>query len=238
VAEDPGRICGAWDWDPVVRELRHFPRKGRKGFAGEPDMVERLPSARSVSLHKWSQQPMQSATGEMMSARQGRVVVEYEDGRKLEVNEDDRECASRLADAIATAFGVVVSHEGAPSGRRGGNLPARDEMGRWVHRGRKLDTVLDTVGGTLTLTRRKSFGRKDRREARTSEIRSLRFRVTTEGANEVFAVDALVGPEEDPIAVAGHTALEGWADIEEWRRFTDELARELGVEARTEGTVE
>jgi hypothetical protein len=76
-----------WLWDPVLREMRHYPRRGKKGHAGEPDAIERLESAQSVRLHRWSQQPMQTSTGEVMPARQARVVVQYADGRKLEIND-------------------------------------------------------------------------------------------------------------------------------------------------------
>jgi len=40
------------------------------------------------------------------------------DGRKLTINEGDRDCVRKLAGAIAAAYGLDVREEGAPTGRR------------------------------------------------------------------------------------------------------------------------
>ena len=45
---------------------------------------------------------------------------------------------------------------------------------------------------------------------------------------------AVIGPEEVRVPVAAYTGFEGWADPGEWREFTEDLARSLGVEARLE----
>lgn len=222
-------LCSDWVWDAALRELRHYPRR-KKGHAPEPDAVERLETAKAVTIHRWSQQPMQTSTGEVMSGRMCRVVVEYADGRKLDINEDDRECAVVLAKAIAGAFGLEVREEGAPDGRRGGNLPKRDEMGRLVYRDGRIETVLDTVGGDLRTSRKKRLLGSERRTFRTNEIRRLELTSALRGPTEVFTVSAVIGPEEERVPLAGYGGFEGWADPGEWREFAAELARALGVD--------
>lgn len=224
-------LCGDWQWDGVLRELRHYPRR-KKGHAETPDAVERLQPAKGVALYQWSQQPMATQTGERMSAQQARVEVEYEDGRKLTINEDDRGCARRLAETLAAACGVAVREEGAPTGRRGGNLPKRDERGFLRYDDGKVQTVLDEVGGELQVSTKRKLVGKNRRSYRTSEIRRLELSVAVKGPSETIAVYAVVGAEEERVPLAGHSGYEGWADIEEWRQFTAETARWLGVEWR------
>ncbi len=230
--EESEFLCGDWLWDPVLREMRHYPGRGKKGHADEPDAVERLEPPVRVRLHRWSQQPMQTSTGHVMPARQARVVVEYSDGRKLDINEPDRECAVRIAATIGESYGVAVEELGAPSGRTGGNLPRRDEMERLVCEQGSLKTVLDEAFGELRVSRRKRLFRDERRAIRTTEIRRLELDYKVAGPNENFAVYAVAGPEEERVPVASYTGLEGWADPEEWRQFTADLARRLGVEAR------
>ena len=116
VPEESDFLCGDWAWDGAMRELRHFPRKGKK-HADAPDAVEQLKPVRSVTWHKWSQAPMQTATGEIMPPNLSRVVVAYEGGGDLTINENDRACAEKLAATIAEAYGVKVVEEGAPGGR-------------------------------------------------------------------------------------------------------------------------
>src|SRR5687767_12975332 len=103
--EESDFLCGDWVWDAAMRELQHYPRKGKK-HADEPDAVERLRPVRSVTWHRWSQTPMQTATGEVMPASLSRVVAAYEGGGDLTVNEYDRACAEKLARAIADAHGL------------------------------------------------------------------------------------------------------------------------------------
>jgi hypothetical protein len=231
VPDEAEFLCGDWVWDPVLRELRHFPRVKKAAHAEEPDAVERLESARTVNLYLWSQQPMQTATGEIMSAQQSRVVVEYTDGRKLEINEADRACARKLAETISSAYGLPVEAHGAPTGRLGGNLPKRDSMGRLVNTEGRIETKLDETSGILEVRRRKRLVGSDRREMRTSEIRRLEHTVDLKGPMETFTVWAIVGPEEERVPIASYTGFEGWSEPDEWRDFTEDLARGLGVEA-------
>jgi len=225
-------LCGDWAWDSVLRELRHFPRKG-KGHADEPDGVERLPAVRSVTWHRWSQAPMQAHTGGApMPAGLSRVVAEYEGGGDLTVNELDRDCAGKIAEAIASAYGLEVQHEGAPTGRSGGNLPQRDEMGRLKATSGRSDVVLDEIAGELQVSRRKRLLGREKRSYSTSEIRRLELTYEAKGPQETFAVVAVIGPEEVRVPVASYTGFEGWAEPGEWREFTEDLARSLGVDAR------
>ena len=228
-------LCGDWVWDPVLREMRHFPRRKKGEHAEEPDAVERLETARRVAVHRWSQQPMQTATGDVMSPSQSRVIVEYIDGRKLDINEPDRECAHRIATTIAEAYGLTVEELGAPTGRMGGNLPKRDDMGRLVNVSGRTETRLDETAGILEITRKKRFIGKDRRELRTSNIRRLELTQETKGPQETFTVWAIVGAEEERVPIASYAALEGWSEPGEWRGFAEDLARGLGIEVSLPG---
>lgn len=228
-------LCAGWAWDAVMRELKHYPRRGRKGYAPEPDAVEQLAPAKSLTVHLWSQQPMQTSTGEMMSSRQARILLKYEDGRELEINEADRDCVEKLVATLAGATGLAPERLGAPGGRTGGNLPVRDEMGRLSCRRGKVETMLDEAGGILTITRKGRLFGKKRLELRTTEIRALELDLQVVDANEVFIVNAVLYPEDERVPVASYAGLEGWAEPEEWREFTRDLARSLGVEARVDG---
>ncbi|MEX0682345.1 MAG: hypothetical protein WD904_09540 [Dehalococcoidia bacterium] len=231
MADEPDILCGDWAWDDHLRELRHYPRK-RKGHASEPDAVERLSPVRSVAWYRWSQAPMQAHTGGApMQQNLSRVVITYDDGRSLTVNENDRECAAKIAETVASAYGLTVRHEGAPSGRTGGNLPPRDEMGRLTATSGSVDVILDEVAGEVRISRRKRLVGREKRSYRTSEIRRLELTQDIKGPQETFAVVAVVGPEEERLPVATYTGYEGWADPGEWRDFTRELARSLGVPA-------
>ena len=220
-----------------MRELRHYPRRGRKGYAPEPDAVEQLAPARSLIVHLWSQQPMQTSTGEMASSRQARILLKYEDGRELEINEADRDCIEKLVATLASATGLQPVRLGSPGGRTGGNLPARDEIGRLSCRRGKVQTMLDETGGILTITQSGRLFGKKRRELRTTEIRALELNLQVVDSTEVFTVNAVLYPEEERVPVASFGGLEGWAEPEEWREFTRDLARRLGVEARMDGAV-
>ena len=94
--EDSDLLCEGWLWDPVLRELRHYPRK-RKGWADEADATERLKPVRAVTWYRWSQAPMATHTGQAMGTSFSRVVVAYEGGGDLTVNESNRECAGKIA---------------------------------------------------------------------------------------------------------------------------------------------
>jgi hypothetical protein len=229
--EDSDFLCGNWVWDPVLRELRHYERKGKKG-SNEPDAVERLKPVRSVTLHRWSQAPMQTSTGQMMPPNLSRVVAAYEGGGDLTINENDRACAEKLARTIAEAYSLLVVEEGAPGGRRGGNLPSRDQMGRLVNEAGREQVILDEVGGEITVTKRGRLWGKKRRTMRTNEVRRLELGYDVKGPVETFTVWVIAGPEEEKIPLASYSGFEGWAEPEEWREFTRDLGRSLGVEAR------
>ena len=223
-------LCGDWVWDAALRELRNYPRTGKKR-ADQPEGVEQLKPVRSVTLHRWSQTPMQTATGQVMPASLSRVVAAYEGGGDLTVNEYDRACAEKLARTIAEAYGLPVIEVGAPGGRRGGNLPPRDQMGRLVNQAGREEVVLDDVAGEITLTKRGRLWGKKRRTLRTNEGRRLELGYDVRGPTETFTVWAVVGPEEEKIPLASYSGYEGWADPEEWRDYTRDLGRSLGVEA-------
>jgi hypothetical protein len=224
-------LCGDWVWDPAMRELRHYERKGKK-HADQPDAVEQLKPVRSVTWHRWSQAPMQTSTGQMMPPSLSRVVAAYEGGGDLTVNETDRACADKLSRTIAEAYGLRVVEEGAPGGRRGGNLPSRDQMGRLVNEVGREQVVLDEVGGEITVTKRGRLWGRKRRTLRTNEVRRLELGYDVKGPVETFTVWAIAGPEEEKIPLAAHSGFEGWAEPEEWQEFTRDLGRSLGVEAR------
>ena len=232
MAPDDGEfLCGDWVWDPALRELRHYERKGKK-TSDEPHAVEKLKPVRSVTWHRWSQAPMQTSTGQMMPPSLSRVVAAYEGGGDLTINEYDRACAEKLARTIADAYGLSVIEEGAPGGRRGGNLPSRDQMGRLVSKAGREEVMLDEVGGEITATKRGRLWGKRRRTFRDNEVRRLELGYDVTGPVETFTVWAIVGPEEEKLPLASFSGYEGWADAEEWREFTRDLGRSLGVEAR------
>ncbi len=227
--EDSDFLCGGWIWDPVMRELRYHERT-RKGWKAEPEQVERLPAVRSVTWHRWSQAPMQTATGQVMPSSLSRLVVAYESGGDLTLNESDRDCAGKLARAIAEAYGLEVVEEGAPGGRQPGTLPSRDEMGRLVSRSGRVEVTLDKVAGEIVEARRRfPFGRSRRRFS-LAEVRRLELTYEVKGSLETFTLWAVVGPEEERLAVASYQGYEGWADPQEWREFARETGWSLGVD--------
>jgi hypothetical protein len=156
----------------------------------------------------------------------------YERGGNLQVDEADRGCAERIAKAIAGVFGLEVLLEGAPTGRRGGNLPSRDQMGRLVNVSGREEVILDEVASEITVVTSKRLFGKSRRVIRTTEVKTLALEYTVKGPTERFAVvAALAGPEEERLALVSYEGFEGWADPAEWREFTKELARTFSVEA-------
>ena len=229
--EDSDLLCQGWLWDAVLRELRHYARK-RKGWADEADAIERLKPVRAVTWYRWSQAPMATHTGQAMGTSFSRIVAAYEGGGDLTVNESNRECAGKIAQAIAETYGLTVQEEGAPGGRRAGNLPSRDSMGRLVNRQGRIEVVLDESAGELLVTKSKRPFGKSRRRIRTTEVRRLELGCEVKGPLERYSVWAIVGPEEERIPLASYEGYEGWADPAEWREFVQELARSLGVEAR------
>ena len=227
--EDRDFLCGGWIWDAVMRELRYHERT-RKGWKDEPEQVERLRPVSSVTWHRWSQAPTQSSTGEMVSSSHSRVVVAFEGGGDITLNEADRECAGKLAGAIAEAYGLSVVEEGAPGGRQPGNLPPRDEMGRLVTRSGKVEVTFDETAREIVETRRHFPFRKSRRSVSFAEVRRLELTLEVGGSLEIFTLWALVGVEEERLPIAAYRGYEGWADPEEWREFAREMGRSLRVE--------
>lgn len=227
--DDSDFLCGGWAWDPVHRELRYFER-GRKGWKDEPEQVERLPPVRSVSWLRWSQAPMQTATGATMPASLSRVLIAYETGGDLTINENDRGCAEKLARAVAETYGLEVVEEGAPGGRQRGNLPSRDDMGRLVTRIGKERLIVDDTASEIVHERpRFPFGTR-RRRVTFAEVRRLELGYEVKGPFETFTLWALVGPEEERVPTTSYSGYEGWAEPEEWREFAQEIARSIGVE--------
>ena len=224
-------LCNGWIWDAAMRELKKYRRK-RKGWEDEPEAIEQLKTVRSVTWHKWSQTPMQSSTGLLMPPSLSRVVAAYESGGDLTINEYDRGCAEKLAGAIANAYGLQVIEEGAPGGRRGGNLAERDQMGRLVNRSGREEVVLDEVAGDIVISKQKRPFGKSKRTLRTSDLRQIELSYEVRGPTETFTVWGITGAEEK-VALASYSGFEGWADPEEWRTFTADLGRSLGVEVRT-----
>jgi hypothetical protein len=229
---DPSELlCGNWAWDAVLKELRYYERAG-KNWKDEPEAVERLQPVKAVTWYRWSQAPMASTTGQVMGSRLSRVVAEYEAGGNLTINEAERDCAEKLADAIAAAFGLAVVHAGAPTGRHNGNLPPRDAMGRLADRSGRSEALLDETAGELTVTQKKKFFGKSRHTYRTSEIRHLELGYEVRGPVERYVLSALVGPEDERVPVASYEGYEGWAEPGEWRAFAAEVAQRIGVEVR------
>jgi hypothetical protein len=229
VPEERDRLCGNWFWDPTLRELAYYQRE-KKGWKNEPDAVERLQLVASVTWYRWSQAAMESATGGAMGANMSRVVIAYEGGGDLTINETDRSCAEQIARSVASAFGIPVQHEGAPTGRRGGNVPQADSMGRLRAKSGKLEVTLDPMSGEVVVARGRLIG-KSRRRLSTHDIRRLELEYGVSGPLETFTVWAIIGPEEERLPVAAYSGYEGWADPQEWRAFTEDLARSLGAEA-------
>jgi hypothetical protein len=227
--QDSDFLCGGWIWDPVLRELRYHERS-RKGWKDEPEQVERLRPVASVTWHRWSQAPMQTATGAMAASSHSRIVVAFEGGGDLTLTEPDRACAGRLAAAIAEAFGLTVVEGGAPGGRRGGNLPPRDAMGRLVARQGRLEVTLDETTREIAISRRRFPAGRSRRRLAFADVRRLELTYEVRGALETFTLWALAGPEEERVPIAGYEGYEGWADPGEWREFALEMGRSLGVD--------
>ena len=228
--EDSEFLCGGWIWDAVMKELRYHQR-ARKGWKDEPEQVERLErSVRSVTWHRWSQAPMQTSTGAMMPSSLSRIVVAFEGGGDITLNENDRACAEKLARAIAESSRVELAEEGVPGGRRSGNLPTRDEMGRLVTRSGKTEVTLDEVAREITVAKQRFPVGKSRRPLSFAEVRRLELAYELKGPLETFTLRAIVGPEEEEkLAIASYQGYEGWAEPREWRDFAREVAASIGV---------
>ncbi|HEU4759286.1 MAG TPA: hypothetical protein VFT91_04815 [Dehalococcoidia bacterium] len=221
-------LCDGWAWDAVLRELRHYRPKGKK-WEEQPDAAETLKPVQSVTWHRWSQAPMATATGQAMPTRLSRIVAAYEGGGDLTINENDRDCAEKLAGAIAEAFGLTVVTSGAPGGPKAGTVPAPDEMGRLRYSTRGYEVVLDVVSGEIVEVKQRFPLRRVRRRLPLAEVRRLELEYGVNGPLETFTLYAVAGPEEERFPFASYDGYEGWADPAEWREFARGLARRLGV---------
>jgi len=222
-------LCGGWVWDSLTRELRYYQRAG-KGWKEEPEAAERLREVRSLTWHRWSQAPMQSASGQTMPSRLSRIVVEYEGGGNLTLNEDDRDCAGKLAAALAEAAGVTVVEAGAPGPPRTGTVPQPDEQGRLAHRSGRTEVVLDEPVGEIVETRRRLGFATGQSRIPFREVRRLELSYEVKGPLEEFRLTAVHGPQEERTVLAAYQGYEGWALRSEWEEFARELARTIGVE--------
>lgn len=223
-------LCDGWVWDPRSRELRYH-RRTRRGWGEEPEAVERLRDVRAITWYRWSQQPMGTPAGGQVPGKLSRIVVEYRDGGSLTINENDRECARRLASALAEAFGVAVVEAGAPGGPRPGTAPRPDEAGRLVHRAGGRETVTDERAGEIVETARRWLGLRVRqRRIPFAQVRRLELSYEVKGEWEELRLDALCGPMEERVTIAAYRGYEGWADRGEWEALAAEMARAMGVE--------
>lgn len=222
-------LCGGWMWDALTHELRYYERAG-KGWKEEPEAAERLREVRAVTWQRWSQQPMQSASGQAMPGRLSRIVVEYERGGNLTLNENDRDCAGKLAAALAEAAGVAVVEAGAPGPPRTGTVPPRDERGRLVHRSGRTEVVFDERAGEIVETKRRLGFATGQRRIPFPEVRRLELSYEVKELWEEFSLAAVHGPEEERTVLASYRGYEGWALRSEWEEFAAELARTVGVE--------
>jgi hypothetical protein len=123
-----------------------------------------------------------------------------------------------------------VVEEGAPGGRRPGNLPPRDQMGRLVSVLGREEVTLDETAREIVVARRRFPVGRSRRRVTFPEVRRLELTCEVKGPLETYAVWALVGVEEEKLPVASYQGYEGWADPEEWREFARALASNIGVE--------
>ncbi len=226
--EDREFLCDGWAWDAVLRELRHYRRKGKQ-WEEQPDATEQLRPVRSVTWHRWSQSPMATATGQAMPTRLSRIVVAYEGGGDLTINENDRACAEKLALAIAEAFGLAVVAAGAPGGPKTGTVPLADEMGRLRYSVRGREVTLDETGGEIVEVKQRFSFRRARRRLPLAEVRRLELEYAVNGPLESFTLWAVAGPEEERLPFASYQGYEGWADVGEWRELAQGLGRRLGV---------
>ena len=218
--------CGGWTWDPARRELCFHERKGADR-QGEPVQVEKLRPVKSVILHKWSQAPMRSPSGRSIPGHLSRIVIRFEDGGDITINENDRRCARLLAEAVATTYGLDVEEAGAPGERRPSILPVADRAGRLVSRLGSVQTVVDRNTGEIIETRGRFLGKK-KRIVQFANVRRLELHRRVKGSTEQLSLTAIYGPEEQRVLVAGYEGFEGWSSSEAWHDFGHSMARAMG----------
>ena len=225
--QDRDFLCSGWAWDSFLRELRFYERKGKR-WKEEPEQVERLRPVRSLTWHRWSQAPAQAASGQAIPGRLSRIVVQFEDGASMTINENDRECADKLASTLASAFGLEVVQAGAPGERRPSTVPQGDERGRLVSRAGRMETVVDPAVGEIVETKKRLGFITGQRRIQFGEVRRLELEYEVKGPVEEHCVTAVYSPEEQRVLVASYQGFEGWARREEWQQFAEGLARDMG----------
>ncbi|HXG35503.1 MAG TPA: hypothetical protein VNL15_00885 [Dehalococcoidia bacterium] len=230
--EERDFICQGWQYDPVMRELRVYKRE-RRGWSAEPLDTVQLGEVRKVVWRRWSQQPAQPHFGgEAMPASLSRIIVTFADGRELTLNENDRDCAEKLASLMAREAGLALEQAGAPDrGLR--TTPEKDAMGRYFSRAGKTEVVTDMVVREITASARRFPLRRSRQRIPFSEVRRLELAYTVNLPFEEYAVVAVYGPQEERLPLIVYRSWEGWAVSEEWQQFARELGQEMGVEVRT-----
>jgi hypothetical protein len=221
--EESDFICRGWAWDSLQRELRVYKRE-RKRWSEKPEETVQLRDVEWVRWHRWAQAGRRGA--ESLS----RIVVRFADG-ELALNENDRECAEKLASTLASVFEVAVEEVGAPGERLPGTTPSLDEMGRLASRQGRTETVVDTSAGEIVETTKKRFGLStNQRRIPFGEVRRLELAHEVKGPMEEYRLTAVHGVEEQRVLVALYQGFEGWAIREEWQEFAESLGRTLGAE--------
>jgi len=232
--EDRDFLCGGWVWDPALGELRYYQRT-RKGWKEEPEQVERLRPIRSLTWHRWSQAPIRVPYGRPTPPSLSRIVIEFADGGSLTINENDRDCAGKLAAALAAAFGVVVVEAGAP-GRQFPTVPQPDPQGRWLSRIGRQEVAIDPTLREIVATSRRLALIKSTRRIPFAEVRRLELSYAIKGPYEEYRLTAVYGPDERRLPLIAYRGYEGWSLPGEWEAFARQLADELGgVEVVREG---
>lgn len=232
--EDSDFLCRGWVWDSALGELRYYERT-RKGWKEEPEQVERLRPMRSLTWHRWSQVPMRTPYGRPASPSLSHIVIEFEGGGSLSINENDRQCAAKLTATLAGAFGVEVVEVGAP-GRKFPTVPQPDQMGRWLSRFGRTEVVVDKTLREIVATTRRLGLSTGQRRIPFSEVRRLELGHVLKGPSEEYRLTAVYGPEERRLPLIEYRGYEGWSLPGEWEAFARQLADELGgVEVVREG---
>ena len=227
--EESDFLCRGWIWDSLLRELRVHKRE-KKGWSEEPEETVRLRDVERVRWHRWAQAG-RGGGAESLS----RIAIRFADG-ELSLNENDRECAGKLASTLASAFGVEVEEVGAPGERLPHTVPPLDETGRLVSRQGRTETVVDTAAAEIVETKKRQFGfGADQRRIPFAEVRRLELAHEVKGPIEEYRLTAVYGVEEQRAVVVSYQGFEGWAMPEEWQEFAESLARQFGVEVVGEG---
>jgi|GEM_PF-3781118 len=225
--QDSDFLCQGWVWDPALAELRFYERNKKKGWKETPEQVERLRPVRALTWHRWSQAPIRTPYGRPASPSLSRIVIEFEDGGSMSINENDRQCVGKLAATLGAAFGVEVREEGAP-GRQFPTVPQPDPMGRWVSRFGRTEVVVDkTLREIVEKTKRFRLLTNTRRIP-FAEVRRLELGHEVKGPIEEYRLTAIYGPEERRLPLIIYQGYEGWSLPGEWDAFARQLADEFG----------